>query len=340
MTVGPDRTATERSGLRGWRPPLAHLGQGRSGRVLRILRDQTAIILLVALIIAGGFLSDVFLTPRNMLNIVWAVSVLGIVALGQAMLLITCNFDMSVSFVIGLAGIVTVSAQAAGFDLPSSIAVGLAAGMAVGFLNGWLVVRTGANPFLITLGTGYLVYSISLIITQSKTLNASIPEFNFLGRGQLFGFLHVSVILFLVLAFTLEFVLRRTTFGRSLYVLGLNETAGRLSGLGMAQAKLWAFVACGGLAALAGLVMTARTNSTVALAGQNMEFDSIIAAVLGGTSLFGGRGGALRTVVGVMVLGVLNNLLILLDVPIESQPIAKGAIFLFVVWADSVLRRP
>jgi ribose transport system permease protein len=323
-----------------WWPPMAHLGQGRAGRVVRILRDQTALVLLIVLVLAGGLLSDVFLTVRNMLNIVWAVSVLGIVALGQATLLITCNFDMSVASVIGLAGIVSVSAQIWGLDLATSIALGLAAGLMVGLVNGLLVVRTGASPFLITLGSASLVYAISLIITRSKTLYATIPEFNYLGRGQLFGFLHVSVVLFLALAVILEFVMRRTVFGRSLYIIGLNETVGRLSGLRMEQTKLAAFVLCSGLAALAGLVMTARTGSTVALAGAGMEFDSIIAAVLGGTSLFGGRGGALRTVVGVVVLGVLNNLLILLDVPFESQQIVKGAVFLFVVWADSVLRRP
>jgi ribose/xylose/arabinose/galactoside ABC-type transport system permease subunit len=148
------------------------------------------------------------------------------------------------------------------------------------------------------------------------------------------------VILVVVLAVVLEFVLRRTAFGRSLYVIGLNETAGRMSGLAIRRVKLIAFALCGGTAALAGLIMTSRTGSTVASAGAGMEFDSIIAAVLGGTSLFGGHGGALRTLVGVLVLGVLNNLLILLSVPIEGQQIAKGLVFLAVVWADSVLRHP
>jgi ribose/xylose/arabinose/galactoside ABC-type transport system permease subunit len=247
---------------------------------------------------------------------------------------------MSVAFVVGLAGIVTVLAQIAGVDLATSIALGLGAGLAVGMVNGLLVVYTGANPFLITLGMALLAYSASLILTRSQTLYATIPEFNVMGRGRLFGVVHYSVIVFIALALVLEFVLRRTAFGRSLYIIGLNETAGRLSGLAIRRTKLIAFAVCGGTAALAGLMMTSRTGSTVASAGVGMEFDSIIAAVLGGTSLFGGRGGALRTVVGVLVLGVLNNLLILLSVPIEGQQIAKGLVFLAVVWADSVLRHP
>jgi ribose/xylose/arabinose/galactoside ABC-type transport system permease subunit len=333
-TTGPTGTASST----GYRVPLAHLGQGRSGRIVQLIRNQIPVVLLVVMVLAGGLLSDVFLTPQNLLNIVWAVSVLGIIALGQTLLLITCNFDMSVAYVVGLTGIVTVTAQIWGFDLFSSMALGIAAGALVGLFNGALVVITGANPFLITLGTGSLVYAVSLAITQSKTFYATIPEFTLLGRGQVFGILHYSVLLFIVLAVVLEFVLRRTTFGRSLYIVGLNETAGRLSGVAVRRMKWMAFVFAGVGAALAGLVMTSRTNSTVANAGVGMDFDSIIASVLGGTSLFGGRGGALRTVIGVLVLGVLNNLLVLLNIPIEGQQIAKGAVFLFVVWADSVLR--
>jgi ribose/xylose/arabinose/galactoside ABC-type transport system permease subunit len=120
----------------GFRVSFARLGQGRSGPVVRLARENTALILLIVLVIAGGFLSDVFLTPRNLLNIMWAVSILGIVALGQTTLLITCNFDMSVAFVIGLSGIITVLAQIAGLDLAASMALGLAGGLAVGLVTG------------------------------------------------------------------------------------------------------------------------------------------------------------------------------------------------------------
>ena len=308
-------------------------------RWLAPLRNHTALLLLVVLLIVGGFSSDVFLTPRNLLNIAWEGSILGIVALGQTLLLLTCRFDMSVAAVIGFSGIVTVLAQINGLDLYASIAVGLAAGAAVGLCNGLLVLATGANPFLITLGTNLFVYALSLSLTRSETLYATAPGFNVLGRGQLFGFLQYSTILFVLLAVVLQFALVRTIFGRTIFVAGLNEVAGRLSGLRIQGTKLAAFVLCSTLAALAGIVMTSRLNSTVANAGFGMEFDSIIAAVLGGTSLFGGRGSMLRTVVGVIVLGVINNLLVLLNVSIEAQQIAKGTVFLLVVWADSALRR-
>ena len=155
----------------------------------------------------------------------------------------------------------------------------------------------------------------------------------------MFGVLHYSVLIFLALALILQFVLTRTTFGRSLYVIGLNQKAGRLSGLAINRIKLFAFIFCGVTAALAGSDHDLAHQQHVANAGVGMDFDSIIAAVLGGTSLFGGKGGTLRTVVGVLVLGVLNNLLVLLNVPYESQQIAKGLVFLVVVGIDSLLHR-
>lgn len=307
-------------------------------KLARTLRDHTAVFLLVVFIVVGAFSSDVFLTPRNLLNIMWAVSVLGVVALGQTVLLVTRNFDMSVASVIGLVGIVTVLAQLAGLGLVGSVAVGLLTGAVFGLINGLLVVTTGANPFLITLGTNALAYAASLSLTHSKTLYTTVPAFNEIGRGKIFGVVNHSVIIFIGLALALEFVMSRTVFGRSLYVTGLNATVGRLSGLNIRGAQFAAFILCGVTAALAGIIITARTGSTVGTAGAGYDFDSIIASVLGGTSLFGGRGGALRTVVGVLVLGVLNNLLILLNVPIDSQQIAKGLVFLAVVWADSLVR--
>jgi ribose transport system permease protein len=217
--------------------------------------------------------------------------------------------------------------------------LGIGAGAAVGFLNGVIVARTGANPFLITLGTSTLVYSINLTITRAKTWYVTLPSFSVLGQGKVLGGVQFSVVFFLVLALILQFILQKTVYGRSLYIIGLNEKAGRLSGVRTNRIKLITFVFCGMTAAFAGLVMTSRTVSTVGNAGAGMDFESMIAAVLGGTSLFGGKGGTLRTVVGVLVLGVLDNILILLNTPYEAQQIAKGAVFIFVVWIDSVVHQ-
>lgn len=308
-------------------------------RAALLMRDQTVFVLLIVLILLASQLSPVFLTVDNMLNILRAVSVLGIVALGQTVLLITANFDMSVSMVVPFSGMLAIGVQINGGGLVESLLIGLLGGLAVGFLNGILVVRTRANPFLITLGTQTLVYALSLIITEARTWYGQIEAYNILGRGRLWDAIPYSVILFLVMAIVLEFFLRRTVIGRSLYSLGLNEEATILSGINTHRIKLMAFVFCGFCAAVAGIVMSSRLNSTNASGAVGMDFDSLIAAVVGGTSLFGGSGGALRTVAGVMVLGVLNNLLVLTAVPYEAQLAVKGSVFLFVVGFDSVVRK-
>jgi len=319
------------SGLISW---IARPAQTpRSAKTVRFVRKNTSIVLLVVLLIAGASVSPVFFTVDNLFNILWAVSVLGIVALGQCILIITCKFDMSVAFTVGLSGVATITAQNAGVGLLPSFGIGILTGVAIGLLNGVIVVTTKANPFLVTLGSSWLVYSIALAITNSKTIGSPYESFGTLGRGRLFGIVHYSVVIFLVLAVALEIVLRHTAFGRSLFVIGINQRVAHLSGTRVNRTVILTFVA-----AMAGLIVSSRNGSTVANVGIGMDFESIIAVVLGGTSLFGGRGGALRTVVGVLVLGVLNNLMVLLNFPIEAQQIAKGSIFLLIVWMDSFLR--
>jgi ribose/xylose/arabinose/galactoside ABC-type transport system permease subunit len=278
----------------------------------------------------------VFLTPQNLVNILSASAVIGIIALGQTMLIISGNFDMSVASVLGFAGIVAVATQRLGL-LPS-ILLALLGGVIVGAVNGLIVTRARANPFLVTLGTQSFVYAIALMATQSKTLYSEIPAFNILGQGRI-GRIPIAVILFLVLALMLQIVLRNTVYGRYLYAIGQNKEAARLAGIPVDRVLVSTFILCSLLAALGGIVMTSRLNSTVANAGFGFDFESIIAVVLGGTSLFGGSGGALLTVAGVLVLGVLNNTTILLGVPYEGQFIVKGVVFLAVVGLDSFVKR-
>lgn len=304
--------------------------------VARAARGNIAFILLITIGLLASLLSDVFLTPQNLVNILSASAVIGIIALGQTMLIISGNFDMSVASVLGFAGIVAVATQRLGL-LPS-ILLALLGGVIVGAVNGLIVTRAKANPFLVTLGTQSFVYAIALMATQSKTLYSEIPAFNILGQGRI-GRIPIAVILFLVLALMLQIVLRNTVYGRYLYAIGQNKEAARLAGIPVDRVLVSTFILCSLLAALGGIVMTSRLNSTVANAGFGFDFESIIAVVLGGTSLFGGSGGALLTVAGVLVLGVLNNTTILLGVPYEGQFIVKGVVFLAVVGLDSFVKR-
>ena len=251
--------------------------------------------------------------------------------------MITGSFDMSVAYVVGLSGITTVMLQINGANLFVSVLGGLVSGVIIGILNGTIVILTKANAFLVTLGTSALVYSINLTLTESKTWYATIEDFLILGRGKFLDKIHYSVLLFLLLAIVTEIILRKTVLGRSLYAIGMNGLAAKYSGIMSDKIRFFIYVFCGFCAALAGLVMTARTGSTVANSGVGLEFDSLIVSVLGGTSLSGGKGGTLRTVVGVLILGVINNLLVLLTFQYEAQQIAKGLLFLIVVFFDAAL---
>jgi ribose/xylose/arabinose/galactoside ABC-type transport system permease subunit len=315
--------------------PFGDLGS----RLRSFLKGQIILLLVIVLILAGSRLSPVFLTPRNLYNILWAISVLGIVSLGQTLLLITRNFDMSVSMVVPFAGIVCVGAQIAGWGLWPSIFAGLLAATLIGVLNGAIVVITRANAFLVTLGMQTLVYAIALILTEARTWYTAVPEFGTLGRGQVFGFLHYSVLIFLGLALILQLFLVFTRNGHYLYVLGANEEAGRRFGISVNRVKIATFAFCSFTAGLAGLIMTSRLGQTRAGAAEGMDFDSVIAVVLGGTSLFGGSGGTLRTVLGVVVLGILNNVMVLAGIPYEAQWIGKGVVFLLVAGGDAFFKR-
>jgi ribose transport system permease protein len=318
------------------RPWLEEGSWGWLRGVARAARGNIAFILLITIGLLASLLSDVFLTPQNLVNILSAIAVIGIISLGQTMLIIAGNFDMSVASVLGFAGIVAVATQR--FGLLPCILLALLAGVIVGAVNGLIVTRAKANPFLVTLGMQSFVYAIALMATQSKTLYSEIPAFNILGQGRI-GRIPVAVILFLVLALMLQIVLRNTVYGRYLYAIGQNKEAARLAGIPVDRILVSTFILCSVLAALGGIVMTSRLNSTVANAGFGFDFESIIAVVLGGTSLFGGFGSALLTVAGVLVLGVLNNTTILLGVPYEGQFIVKGAVFLAVVGLDSLVKR-
>jgi ribose/xylose/arabinose/galactoside ABC-type transport system permease subunit len=343
MALSPSRPSKQLGGVQTVSAAVARTAMGavRRGRAspqLQVLREQMAFVLLFVLVVVASLLSNVFLTPNNIINILYSSATLGIVALGQTLLLISANFDLAVASTVSIAGIAALGVYLAGAPLPIAVLAGIATGVVIGLVNGGLVVRTRASPFLITLGMQVLIYALAQMVTGSQQLFTNDPAFTELGRGRVFGLLPWPVVIFLLLVVITEVVLRFTLFGRYLYALGQNETAARLSGISTSRVKLLAFVLCGGLAGLAGVVLTSRLASTRAGGAAGWEFDSIIAAVLGGTSLFGGVGGTLRTVVGVLVLGILNNLLVLINLPYEAQQIVKGGVFLAVVFLDRLAR--
>lgn len=308
-------------------------------KIKEFIRDYLAYILLFTLLLVASCLSNVFLSVSNIFNVLRAVSILGIVALGQTILLLTGNFDLSVSSVVSFTGILIIGLMMLGCGMLIAIILGIIGGTLIGLINAFIVVKTKANPFLVTFGTQTLVYAIAQIITNARTWYATDPKFNLMGQGMLWGWLPIPVVFFIGLAVILELIFKYSIFGRSLFAIGTNEEAVKMSGIKTAYIKMLAFISCSFLSAFAGYLMCSRLNSTRASGSVGMDFNSIIAAVLGGTSLFGGTGGALKTVAGIVTLGILNNIMILMNMPYEAQQIIRGLVFLGIVGIDSILRR-
>ncbi len=304
--------------------------------VARAARGNIAFILLITIGLLASLLSDVFLTPQNLVNILSASAVIGIIALGQTMLIISGNFDMSVASVLGFAGIVAVATQRLGL-LPS-ILLALLGGVIVGAVNGLIVTRAKANPFLVTWVRSRSSTPLPSWRRSPRRSTARSQLSTFWARAGSGAYPLPSSSFWCWRSCFRSCCVTRSTAATSMRSARTRRPRG-LAGIPVDRVLVSTFILCSLLAALGGIVMTSRLNSTVANAGFGFDFESIIAVVLGGTSLFGGSGGALLTVAGVLVLGVLNNTTILLGVPYEGQFIVKGVVFLAVVGLDSFVKR-
>jgi ribose transport system permease protein len=290
------------------------------------------------LILALSLLSPYFLSTANLLNVLRQVSINAILALGMTVVILKGGIDLSVGSLLALAG-----ALAAGFALssfPPPLAMGLGVGIAValGTLQGLLVAYAGLPPFIVTLAGLTAFRGLTLVYTDGRPITGLPDPFLFLGNGTLLG-IPVPVMVMLSFLLLTHLLLQNTALGRYLYAIGGNEEAARLSGVPVARIKVFAYAYSGLAAGLAALVLTGRLNSAQPTAGTGFELDAIAAAVVGGTSLAGGRGTAWGTFLGALIIGVLNNGMNLLNVSSFYQLIAKGAVIVLALLVDRLVRR-
>jgi ribose transport system permease protein len=290
------------------------------------------------LILALSLLSPYFLSTANLLNVLRQVSINAILALGMTVVILKGGIDLSVGSLLALAG-----ALAAGFalsGLPPLLAMGLGVGIAValGTLQGLLVAYAGLPPFIVTLAGLTAFRGLTLVYTDGRPITGLPDPFLFLGNGTLLG-IPVPVMVMLSFLLLTHLLLQNTALGRYLYAVGGNEEAARLSGVPVARIKVFAYAYSGLAAGLAALVLTGRLNSAQPTAGTGFELDAIAAAVVGGTSLAGGRGTAWGTFLGALIIGVLNNGMNLLNVSSFYQLIAKGAVIVLALLVDRLVRR-
>ena len=310
------------------------------------LRRFQSFFALAIMVIALSFLSDKFLTVDNGWNILRQISVNLCLSLGMTLVIISGGIDLSVGAILGLAGAIAAGLLKNGlvlavfgvrleFTVVGAIVAGIAVGAAAGWFNGLAITRFQLPPFVATLGMLSIARGLTMLWTGGFPVTSLGSDFGFLGTG---AFLGMPMPVWIMIAFTALFVVvsRRTRFGRHLYAVGGNERAARLTGLNVSRIKIAVYTLAGALAAVAGLIVTARLDSAQPNAGLGYELDSIAAVVIGGTSLSGGRGSVLGTVLGCLIIGVLNNGLFLLNVSPFWQQVIKGGVILLAVAIDKM----
>lgn len=307
---------------------------------LRTLSRYGIYIAFLALCITLSFLSPYFLTAGNLSNILLQISVNGILAIGMTYVILAAGIDLSVGSVLGMAGIVAASFVTG--DEPHSpivaVAAGVAAGGALGLINGSIIAWARVPAFVVTLGMLSAARGFTQIYNDGMPIPGLSDAFVYLGSGRLMG-IPVPVWIFAAVLILSWIVLRYTRFGRYVYAVGGNEKSARTSGVPTRWVIAAVYVICGACAGLASIIHTARSTTALVDAGAGYELDAIAAVVIGGTSLTGGVGGVWGTVVGVLIIGVINNGLDLLGVESYYQQVIKGAVIVLAVLIDVISRK-
>lgn len=298
------------------------------------LHKQVGVVLaLLLLVVVATTVSDRFLTVPNLLNVLRQVAIVGILAVGQTFAILTAGIDLSVGAVLGLS-VVLFARLLEHHGLVVAIPLGLLSGAAAGLVNGIGIAYGGIPPFIMTLGMLSFARGLAFISTGGTPVPILNEEFYNIGNGYVLGIPIPALILIAALMVS-GVVLRLTPFGRSVYAIGSNEEAARLSGVAIRRYKVLVYATCGLLAALAGLVYSSQLSVGTPIAGQGYELDAIAAVVVGGTSLFGGAGSVFGTFVGTLIIGVLANMLNLTGVDPFVQQLFKGALIVIAVFVMS-----
>lgn len=293
-----------------------------------------ALLAFVLILIAGSLLSPSFLTTRNLSNLLVQSSVLGIVAVGMTFVILAAGIDLSVGTVFSLSSVVAALAfdNAHGYALPVVVVLVLLLGVGVGALNAGIIIWRKVAPFIVTLATMAIASGAALTVSGGRPIGGIQGAYAWIGSGSI-GPVPVLVVIMLSAFAAGSFTLRYTPFGRYVYAIGGNEEAARLSGVRVNRIKLATYMISGTMASIAGFLFSARVTVGDPWAGRGMELDAVAAVVLGGASLFGGTGSLWGTLLGTLIIAMINNLLNLLNVSPHMQGIAKGLIILVAIAA-------
>jgi len=318
------------------------------------IRKYAIVLIFIVMFVGMTFLTDAFLQPRNLFNVVRQISVVGLIAIGVTMVIITTGIDLSSGSVLALAAVFGASlaqqpdwhdAKYPGLVVPVIVPIGVALviGILCGAINGGLIAKFKIPPFIATLGMMTVARGFALIYSN-RPVSGLTDAYNFIGQGEIFKVISIPgqpplgipipVIVLSAVAIGAHVLLNNTRFGRHIYAVGGNEQAALISGLNVGRIKIGVYTIAGLLSGLAGLVLSSRVGSGQPGLGVGYELDAIAAAVIGGTSLSGGVGTIWGTIIGALIIGVLNNGLDLLNVSAYWQTIVKGSIIVVAVIID------
>jgi ribose/xylose/arabinose/galactoside ABC-type transport system permease subunit len=309
------------------------------------LSAMAPVFIILFLIIIYTIFAPYFLTLNNFLNILRQVSIIGVMAIGVTMVILLGEIDLSIGTVMAFSGMIVGGlSKGTYFDWPSfpvplAMIISLAIGAIIGFGSGIACAKLKIPGFMATLSMQYICSGLMLMLTKARPIGGLPQSLTYWGSGYVFGFFPVIIIIFLVVVFIGLFLLKFTVYGRNLYAIGGNIESSRLSGINVVSNKTIAFVICSVLCSLAGILMDGRIGSAQVTAGDTLMMQPIAGAVLGGTSLMGGRGTIPGTVLGVLIMGILVNGLNLMGVGSDIQRVVTGVVLFgavtFNIWSGS-----
>lgn len=310
----------------------------RKETVRRILNNLRMLFVLIGLVILFSILSPYFLTARNLTAIGLTISVIGIVCIGQSMVLMTGELDLSVGSVAGFCGmIVAFLTENYGLYIPMFL-VGLILGGAIGLINGLLVTKAKVNALITTLAMMTIFQGATFLVSNGFAVGVSRDDFRFLGTFRIAG-IPMPIIILIVLYAVFFFILKYTVFGRYIYSIGGNPEAARLSGINVDKIKIMVFTFTSMLSAFGGILLASRLGSAQTTAGSQYPLNSIAACVLGGIAIAGGEGNILGALIGVAIIGVLKSGFIMVNMPSYYQWIANGIVLIAAVYLDTRRKR-
>ena len=308
----------------------------RLKHVEKYIGRYETVLALALLFIAASFLSPVFLTVRNLLNILLHVTIVGIIALGMTFVISMGGIDLSVGSVLAFASICASSLLKIGTPVGIALLIGLCAGALCGAVNGLLIVFGRLPPFIVTLGMMGIARGSALIIAQGRSIYGFPRSFLWLGQTFLFNIIPIPAIFFIIIVLISYYVYFHTRFGHYTIVIGDNEEAAKTVGIPINAIKIANYIIVNLLAAFGGILFAARLNAAEPTAGVGYELDAIAAVVIGGTNLFGGQGTVLGSFIGIILVGLIRNILNLLAVSPYYQQLVIGMVLIGAVLLDTI----